>query len=105
MAVIREKLFQCHVQRRRVRAAGGYEFYWKVKSVAEAVADGDTGFRCMDCHGSVKLYNRAAPPNLPHVEHRSLNDAEFCSSSILFRQATDGRTARLAPSPVKFTRR
>ena len=59
MAPIREKLYQCHVQRRRVRAAGGYEFFWKVKSVAEAVVDGDTGFRCMDCHGNVKLYNRA----------------------------------------------
>jgi hypothetical protein len=102
MAPIREKLFQCHVQRRRVRAAGGYEFYWKVKSVAEAVVDGDTSFRCMDCHGSVKLYNRAAPP---HVEHRSGIDAEFCASSIRFQQATDGRTARLAPTPAKFTRR
>jgi hypothetical protein len=27
MAIVREKLFECHVQRRRVRAAGGYEFY------------------------------------------------------------------------------
>ena len=102
MAPIREKLYQCHVQRRRVRAAGGYEFFWKVKSVAEAVVDGDTGFRCMDCHGNVKLYNRAAPP---HVEHRSANDAEFCSASILFQQATDGRVARLTTSPGQFTRR
>lgn len=102
MAVVREKLFQCEVQRRRVRAAGGYEFFWKVKSVADAVVDGDTAFRCMDCHGSVKLFNRAAPP---HVEHRSGHDAEFCVSSVLFKQATDGRVARLAPSPVQFTRR
>jgi hypothetical protein len=105
MAIVREKLFECHVQRRRVRAAGGYEFYWKVKSVAEAVTDGDTGFRCMGCHGSVKLYNRAAPPNVAHVEHRSANDAEFCSCSIRFQQATDGRIARITPSPVRFTRR
>jgi hypothetical protein len=106
MAIVREKMFQCHVQRRRTRAAGGYEFFWKVKSVAEAVTDGDVGFRCMDCHGSVKLYNRSAlPPNVAHVEHRSANDAEFCSSSIVFQKATDGRVARIAPSPVQFTRR
>jgi len=105
MPPIREKLYQCHVQRRRVRAAGGYEFFWKVKSVAEAVVDGDAAFRCMDCHGSVKLYNRAAPPNVAHVEHRSASDAAFCASSILFQQAADGRTARISSMPVQFTRR
>jgi len=104
MAAVREKLTQCEVQRRRVRAAGGYEFFWKVKSVAEAVEDGDTAFRCKDCHGSVKLFNRAAPPNVAHVEHRSANDAAFCPSSVFFQQATDGRVARIALAPVQFTR-
>ena len=102
MAPVREKMLQCQVQRRRVRAAGGYEFFWKVKTVADAVVDGDIGFRCMDCHGSVKLYNRAVPA---HVEHRSPHDAAFCASSIVFQQATDGRTAREVSTPVQFTRR
>jgi hypothetical protein len=102
MAPVREKLLECHVQRRRTRAAGGYEFFWKVKSVAEAVVDGDTAFRCKDCLGSVKLFNRATPA---HVEHRSAHDAEFCASSIIFQQATDGRAARQVATPVQFTRR
>jgi hypothetical protein len=105
MAIIREKLYDCDVQRRRVRASGGYEFFWKVKSVAEAVEDGDTSFRCKDCHGTVKLFNRAAPPNVAHVEHRSARDAEFCAASVIFQQASDGRVARLSHSPVQFTKR
>ena len=36
MAVEREtKLYECEVKRRRVRAAGGYEPFWKVKALVE----------------------------------------------------------------------
>ena len=38
MAAEREKIYECEVKRRRVKAGGGYEPFWKVKSVA--VADG-----------------------------------------------------------------
>ena len=31
MAVEREKIYECEVKRRRVKAGGGYEPFWKVK--------------------------------------------------------------------------
>jgi hypothetical protein len=33
----REKFYECEVKRRRVRASGGYEPFWKVKAIAEAL--------------------------------------------------------------------
>jgi len=35
-------MYECEVRRRRVKAGGGYEPYWKVKSVVDALADDDT---------------------------------------------------------------
>ena len=58
MAVEREKIYECEVKRRRVKAGGGYEPFWKVKTVAVALADNDTEFRCKDCFGEVKLLGR-----------------------------------------------
>ena len=54
----REKFYECEVKRRRVRAAGGYEAFWKVKPIAVALVDEDTEFRCKDCAGPVKLFRR-----------------------------------------------
>ena len=45
VAIAPEKLYECEVKRRRVRAGGGYEPFWKVKTVADAILDGDTEFR------------------------------------------------------------
>jgi len=57
MAAEREtKLYECEVKRRRVRAGGGYESFWKLKTVGEAVVDSDTEFRCKNCFGEVKLF-------------------------------------------------
>ena len=54
MAAEREtKLYECEVKRRRVKSGGGYEPFWKVKPVAEALVDADTEFRCKDCGGEV----------------------------------------------------
>ena len=41
MAIEREKFYECEVKRRRVRASGGYEPFWKVKNVAVALSDSD----------------------------------------------------------------
>jgi len=49
MAVEREKIYECEVKRRRIKAGGGYEPFWKVKPVADALVDNDTEFRCKDC--------------------------------------------------------
>jgi len=101
--VAEEKLYECEVKRRRVRASGnGYEPFWKLKKVAEAVADGDTEFRCKECHGSVKLHKRnTANGPVPHVEHKLRRDSEYCTLGLYFLQATDGREARLSAEPVQ----
>ncbi len=100
-AALQEKLFECEVKRRRVRAAGGYEPFWKVKSVAEALVDGDTEFRCKDCHGEVKLSKRHIENGpAPHAAHKLKGDSEFCIAGAHFQAATDGRAARGSATPV-----
>ena len=100
-AVVREKLYEVEVKRRRVRAGGGYEPFWKVKNVAEALIDGDTEFRCKDCKGELKMFKRAVPGGLvPYAEHKIKNDAEHCASGLTYKAATDGREPRISPSPV-----
>ena len=102
MAVEREKMYQCEVKRRRVKEGGGYEPFWKVKEVAEALADADTEFRCKDCFGEVKLLGRAGKVGtVPYVEHKLPADSEFCPSGLLFKKAADGRTPRPSAKPVE----
>ncbi len=97
-----EKLYECEVKRRRVAAKGGYEPFWKVKNVGEALNDGDTEFRCKDCHGTVKLHRqRAATGPAAYAEHTSRHDSEYCPSGMYFREATDGRETRLSENPVR----
>ena len=101
MAAEREKMYECEVKRRRVKAGGGYEPFWKVKSVAVAMADSDTEYRCKDCQGPVKILGRTGRPGtVPYVEHTSAIDAEFCINGMNFRKATDGREARRSEHPV-----
>jgi len=98
----REKFYECEVKRRRVRAAGGYEPFWKVKLIADALVDEDTEFRCKHCGGPVKLFRRRvenAPP--PHIEHKLKSDSEYCCAGLHFLKATDGREARMSSSPVR----
>ena len=101
MAVEREKIYECEVKRRRVKVGGGYEPFWKVKSVETALSDSDTEFRCKDCFGEVKLLgrnNKAGGP--PYVEHKRPADSEYCRGGMLFRKATDGRAAKPSEHPV-----
>ena len=102
MAVEREKMFECEVRRRRVKAGGGYEPYWKVKNVAVALVDEDTDFRCKDCFGAVKVLGKNGKPGtVPYVEHKLSADAEYCPSGLPFQKATDGRTPRPSAHPVE----
>lgn len=101
MAAEREKMFECEVRRRRLKPGGGYEPYWKVKSVAVALVDEDTEFRCKDCFGAVKLLGRNGKNGtVPYVEHKLSADAEYCPAGLLFKKATDGREARPSQHPV-----
>lgn len=98
----REKFYECEVKRRRVRAAGGYEPFWKTKPVAEALIDEDTEFRCKDCGGAVKLVRRRAVGSAPaHIEHKLKIDSEYCAAGMAFLKATDGRVARMSSAPVR----
>ena len=102
MAVEREKIYECEVKRRRVKVGGGYEPFWKVKSVAVALADSDTEFRCKDCFGEVKLMGKNSKLGTPpYVEHKLTADSEYCVSGLLFKRATDGREAKPSERPVE----
>jgi hypothetical protein len=100
VVVTPEKLFECEVKRRRVRASGGYEPFWKVKTLADALIDGDTEFRCKDCHGPLKLHRRHAAGAVSHMEHKLKTDSEHCQSGARFLEATDGREHRQSSAPV-----
>ena len=103
MAAEREtKLYECEVKRRRVRAGGGYESFWKLKTVGEAVVDSDTEFRCKNCFGEVKLFRSFKAGGAgPHVEHKRRSDSEYCIAGMYFRSAKDGRQPRLSEHPVR----
>jgi len=102
LAAMPEKLFTCEVKRRRVRATGGYEPFWKVKNVQEALVDGDTEFRCKDCHGALKVNKRnVANGPAPHVVHRLKRDSEYCTAGFYFSESTDGREPRISCEPVR----
>ena len=101
MAVEREKFYECEVKRRRVRASGGYEPFWKVKTVVEALEDNDTEFRCMNCGGAVKVFKRRSEDGMAtHIEHKLKSDSEYCSAGMYFLKSTDGREARRSSAPV-----
>src|SRR5580698_3640992 len=101
MAAEKEKIYECEVKRRRVKEGGGYEPFWKVKTVAAALSDSDTEFRCKDCGGEVKLLGRNSKVGgLPYVEHKRAEDSEFCAGGLRFRNATDGRAAKPSAHPV-----
>ena len=101
--VVPEKLYECEVKRRRVRPnGGGYEPFWKVKTIAEALIDGDTEFRCKDCHGPLKVHKRnTADGPKSHVEHKYKSDSEYCAGGLHFQNATHGSAARLSATPVQ----
>lgn len=98
----REQFYECEVKRRRIKTGGGYEPFWKIKSIAEALQDNDTEFRCKDCSGPVKLYKRRSEEGVATlVEHKLKSDSQYCATGILFLAATDGRQARMSEAPVR----
>lgn len=101
-AVPEEKIYECEVKRKRVRAGGGYEPFWKTKTVAEALIDGDIEFRCKHCHGEVKLHKRAATQGGgSHVTHKSKSDSEHCCDAVRLLAAENGLELRVSSRPVK----
>jgi hypothetical protein len=102
MPAEREKFYECEVKRRRIKASGGYESFWKVKPIAVALEDNDTEFRCMSCGGAVKLFKRRSEEGpATHIEHKLKTDSEYCAAGMYFLKATDGRQARPSATPVR----
>ena len=98
----RDLIYECEVKRRRVRAAGGYEFFWKTKTIVEALIDEDTEYRCKECGGAVKVFKMRGENGQPsHAEHKLKSDSEYCSAGMYFRVATDGRLPRRSEHPVR----
>ncbi|QMV19051.1 hypothetical protein GOB94_10460 [Granulicella sp. 5B5] len=96
-----EKFYECEVKRRRVRTTGpGYEPFWKLKTLADALLDGDTEFRCKDCHGPLKLHRRHTPGTPSYLEHKLKVDSEHCQQGARFLEAADGRAHRQSATPV-----
>lgn len=96
-----EKLYECEVKRIKI-LEGKRSPFWKLKSVREAVEDGDSEFRCKDCHGAVKLFRRhVAHAPAPHVEHQLRSDSEHCPAGMYFKKAKDGRVPRLSEAPIE----
>ena len=98
----REKILQVEVKRRRVKTGGGYEPFWKLKDLSDALVDEDTEFRCKDCGGAVKVFksHKAGVP-VAHAEHKDKQDSEYCPTGLHFKQATDGREPRPSAHPVQ----
>jgi hypothetical protein len=102
MAAESEKIYECQVKRRRLKVGGGYEPFWKLKTVTEALIDADTEFRCSDCTGAVKIHRHHVPDSPPpHIAHKLKSDSEYCPAGIFFRKATDGRQPRMSEHPVR----
>lgn len=100
-AMEKEKMLEIEVKRRRVKEGGGYEPFWKVKKVVDALVDGDTEFRCKDCRGEVKVLGKTSKTGAPaYVEHKYSGDGDFCPSGMGFKRATDGRVSRWSERPV-----
>jgi hypothetical protein len=98
----REKILQVEVKRRRVKAGGGYEPFWKLKDLSVALVDEDTEFRCKDCFGALKVFKstKAGVP-VSHAEHKDRADSEYCPAGLHFLKATDGREPRPSANPVE----
>jgi hypothetical protein len=95
-----EKIYSCEVRKLFVRA-GEKRSEWVIVSVADAIRDSATHFRCKDCHGAVRLHGRNVQHGpAPHIEHRSRQDSEYCPAGMYFRQHP-GRVPRKSLMPVE----
>jgi hypothetical protein len=95
-----ENIYKCEVKKMYLRD-GVKQLEWKTMSVADAIRDRVTEFRCKDCHGAVRLHGRhIAKGPAPHVEHKSKQDSEYCPAGMYFRQQP-GREPKLSSMPVE----
>ena len=100
-----ENIYECEIRLLKKNLATGERYYdWKVVPVREAIESSPRreDVRCMSCHGRVKLLNQYGNTgNAPHAVHHSRQDSSYCELGFYFRQAKDGRMAKLSGMPVE----
>jgi hypothetical protein len=95
-----EEVYECEVKKLFMRN-GVKRWEWVISTVADAIRDGASEFRCKDCPGAVRLHGKhVAHGPAPRVEHKSLQDSEYCPAEIYFRQ-NPGREPRISSSPIE----
>ncbi|HEX3821634.1 MAG TPA: hypothetical protein VHW45_14970 [Candidatus Sulfotelmatobacter sp.] len=88
--------------RKTFRISGDDVLRWVERPVSEVIPEkGSALYRCKDCHGKVKLFDKHVPhAAAPHAEHVSKQDSEYCPAGMYFRQ-NPGREPRLSLSPIE----
>jgi hypothetical protein len=98
--MVDERIYHCEVKK-LFKRGDEKVWEWVTMSVADAIRDEVTTFRCKDCHGAVQLHGRhVAHGPAPHVEHRSRQDSEYCPAGMYFRQ-NPGRIPCLSTAPME----
>src|ERR1039457_1624570 len=102
MAAESEKIYECQVKRRRLKLGGGYEPFWKLKSVIEALSDDDTEFRCPDCTGAVRLHRRyVVDAPLPYTPQNPKPPPGYPPAAPFSPKPPAGPHPRLSQHPVR----
>ncbi len=100
-----EKIYECAIRVLMKNQSTGEKYYgWKVEPVRKALEKNLRGddVRCKACYGRIKLLNQYGNiGNAPHAVHHSRQDSSYCALGFYFRQAKDGRHARLSLMPVE----
>ncbi len=86
------------MKRLRVRAAGGYEPFWKVKPITVALEDNDYRVPLQGLRWRAQKSVKRRTPEGPaaHIEHKLKSDSEYCASGLYLPQ---GHTTAASPEP------
>jgi hypothetical protein len=99
-----ERIYECEIRSLKKNPVTKENYYdWKIVPARDAIEAkiSKEDVRCKGCHGRVKLLNQYGNVgNAPHAVHYSRQDSSYCTLGFYFRQAKDGRLARLSLMPV-----
>jgi hypothetical protein len=97
---IHDNIYECEAKKPVIRN-GEKIREWRKTPVIDVITDKLTEYRCKDCHGRIKLYDKhVAHAPAPHAVHASRQDSEYCPSGYYFRQ-NPGRTSRMSSKPMQ----
>lgn len=79
------QMYECEVKR-PFMVKGVREWRWVVKKVSALVSGNDPDYRCMHCHGAVRVHKQAVEHGpADHVEHLRREDSENCRGGSYFK--------------------